>query len=312
MSSPRCGMVFDIRRFSVHDGQGIRTTVFLKGCPLRCRWCQNPEGIEPFRRPLWFSGACIHCGRCTQTAAKAQGLPCVWEGDMLRIHFDPAAPPETWEAALDACPAKALAWSGRLAAVEEVMEEVEKDRVFFTHSGGCTLSGGEPLAQGGFALGLLEQCRKAGIHTAIETSLYAPPETVNDAAELCDHIFADCKVFDGPRHAEAAGQDNALILDNLERLLSGKHAGKLTVRTPLVPRWTAGPENIAAIAAFIAACNAAPHPVSYELLNYNPLARSKYPHGELEWTLPENTGPFAAEQMEAFRRTAREKGVHCV
>jgi pyruvate formate lyase activating enzyme len=303
-------MVFDIRRFSVHDGRGIRTTVFLKGCPLRCRWCQNPEGIEPFRRPLWLSGACIHCGRCTRTADTPRALD--WDGDVLRIDFDPAAPPETWEAALDACPAKALTWSGRPLDVEEVMEEVEKDRVFFTHSGGCTLSGGEPLAQGGFALALLEQCRKAGIHTAIETSLYAPPEIVGEAAELCDQIFADCKVFDGPRHAGAAGRDNALILDNLERLLLGKHAGKVTVRTPLVPLWTAVPENIAAIAAFIAARNTASHPVFYELLNYNPLARSKYPHGDLEWTLPENTGPFDAEQMETFRQIAREKGVHCV
>jgi pyruvate formate lyase activating enzyme len=301
------GVVFDIRRFSVHDGEGIRTTVFLKGCPLRCLWCQNPEGIDPLPEPVWLSGACIRCGGCVKKALS------------LGVEFDPEkvravkAGHETWNAIMDVCPARALLWDGRIMTVEEVMAEVEKDRVFFSHGGGFTLSGGEPLAQGEFALALLEKGRETGIHTAIETSLFAPKEIVDAAAERAGHIFADCKIFDEQKHIEGTGQSNTIILENLRRLLSGKYARKVTVRTPLIPGWTGGCANIAAIANFMYKETAAGSMENggYELLNYNPLAAAKYPRGNRYWTLPEDLKPYSAEQMEAYRSIAAEKGVVC-
>jgi pyruvate formate lyase activating enzyme len=289
------GAVFDIRRFSVHDGAGIRTTVFLKGCPLRCRWCQNPEGLETRFRPVWLSGACIHCGACTKTAAA------VCPGSVL-----PELPELVWETVMDACPAKALVWDGRIMTADEVMAEVKKDAVFFAHGGGVTLSGGEPLAQSEFTLAILEASRRAGFHTAIETSLFAPAETVDAAADLCDTIIADCKFFDEKRHFDASGQSNALILENISRLLSGPHAPKTLIRTPLIPGFTADEENVAAISAFISGLY---KDAAYELLNYNPLAAGKYPLTGRTYCFTENPKPFTMEEMFRFRSIAGKNGI---
>jgi pyruvate formate lyase activating enzyme len=210
---------------------------------------------------------------------------------------------------MDACPARALVWDGRIMTVDQVMEEVIKDKVFFEHNGGCTLSGGEPLAQWDSASVLLEKLKRADIHTAIETSLYAPAEYVEAAADICDHILADCKIIDTKKHAEAAGKDNETILDNLDRLLKGKMAHKLTVRIPLVPGFTADRENITAIADFIYRRNPK---VPVELLNYNPLAASKYPYGNFTGKDIAACIPYSAGQMEQFRAIVRERGIQCI
>jgi len=295
------GLVFDIRRFSVHDGSGIRTTVFLKGCPLRCRWCQNPEGVEDFLKPVWLSGACIGCGKCYKAIAARDPKEAV---TMLNT-----MPPQKANEVMDRCPAKALVWNGRLMSVDEVMAEVIKDKVFFTHGGGVTLSGGEPLVQEEFALALLAKMREAGIHTAIETSLYAKPDIVEKAAELSDGIFADCKIVDQKKHSEATGRGNETILANLDRLLTGKHTGKVIVRVPLIPGFTGDIENISAVADFVYARNPA---VPLELLNYNPLAASKYPYGDLEGRELENCKVYSPDKIEKFKAVVRERGVKCI
>jgi pyruvate formate lyase activating enzyme len=289
------GAVFDIRRFSVHDGEGIRTTVFLKGCPLRCRWCQNPEGLESRLKPVWLSGACIRCGACEQAeSAVRPGFPL------------PELTARDWNAVMDQCPAKALVWDGRIMTTDEVMAEVEKDAPFFAYGGGLTLSGGEPLAQPGFALDLLEKARNAGFRTAIETSLFAPPETVAAAAALCDTIIADCKIFDEKRHIEATGQSNRVILQNLRLILAEENAPKVLIRSPLIPVFTADEENIAAICAFLSGLN---KNVNYELLNYNPLGAGKYPLAGMEYYFTENPKPFSPEEMRRFKDIALKNGV---
>jgi len=299
------GIVFDIRRFSVHDGSGIRTTVFLKGCPLRCRWCQNPEGIDEFLKPYWLSGPCVNCGTCYKTTAMT--------GPKESTEFLHTLAPRKANEIIGSCPVKALIWNGKSMTADDVMAEVEKDRVFYTHKGGCTLSGGEPLAQGDFALILLEKCRKAGIHSAMETSLFAQTDLVDAAAELTDELFTDCKMLDEKKHIETTGQSNGIILQNLERLLLGRHAGKLIIRIPLIPGFTTDYENISAIADFIHTRNAV---VPIELLNYNPLAESKYPHGDLRWPEPRfqrgEIKPYSKEQMEGFRAIVRKRGVPCI
>jgi pyruvate formate lyase activating enzyme len=304
------GIIFDIRRFSVHDGQGIRTTVFLKGCPLRCRWCQNPEGLEFKARPIWFEQKCIHCRACTHAADPAQPELLSWDHqNRLRIHtgysgdlrlHDPFRLP------MYLCPTRALTWDSHSLSVRELVTELEKDRVFFNHGGGVTLSGGEPLAQPEFALALLAACREAGFHTAIETSLFAPAEVVESAAALADTIIADCKIFDRERHREVTGQPNDLILENLRRLFSGPPASKVLVRTPLIPGFTATEENIGAIGAFISGLY---RDAAYELLNYNPLAAGKYPLIGKEFCFADNPKPFSAEDILRFRAIAEKNGI---
>ena len=301
------GCVFDIRRFSIHDGRGIRTTVFLKGCPLRCRWCQNPEGMEDFLKPVWLSKACIGCGKCYKTLAARNAEEAAVSLQSLEV--------QKVNDIMDSCPAKAFVWNGKTLTVDDVFAEILKDKVFFAHNGGCTLSGGEPLAQGDFALALLEKLQEAGIHTAIETSLYAQPELVDKAAEKSDQIFADCKIFDPKKHFEATGKSSEIILRNLERLLLGKHADndngahKVIVRIPLIPGFTAEKENITAIADFIQARNPA---VPVELLNYNPLAASKYPYGDFLGKEIELCKPYSGEQMENFRAMVKKRGLICI
>ena len=293
--------IFDIRRFSVHDGKGIRTTVFFKGCPLRCRWCQNPEGLEDFFKPVWLSGACINCGKCYKPFAASNPEKAV---QMLQN-----IPQERVNEVMDNCPAKAIIRNRVELTGDELIEELKKDSVFFAYNGGCTLSGGEPLAQGELTIGLLEKLRQAGINTAIETSLHAPAMLVDAAAALCDQIFADCKIMDKKKHIEATGMGNEIILDNLDRLLLGKYAEKVIVRIPLVPGFTGGRENITAIADFIFRRN--PN-IPVELLNYNPLAASKYPYGDFPGKDISDCMPYSAEQMEKFRTIVREGGVKCI
>ncbi|MDR2096562.1 MAG: glycyl-radical enzyme activating protein [Treponema sp.] len=298
------GAIFDIRRFSIHDGQGIRTTVFLKGCPLRCRWCQNPEGLDFEARPVWFERQCIHCRACTEKAAHISAAPMLaWEGEKLRIEDSGHT---AWDTVINACPTRSLVWDSRTISVPVLLAELEKDRMFFNHGGGVTLSGGEPLAQGEFAIAILSACRRAGFHTAVETSLFTPPEIVDTAAALCDTIIADCKIFDEQRHLEATDQSNAIILENIRCLLSGPHAQKVLIRTPLIPGFTAVRENIAAISAFISGIY---KDVAYELLNYNPLAAGKYPLTGRAYCFTENPKPYKVKEMQRFKDIARINGI---
>ncbi|MDR0568161.1 MAG: glycyl-radical enzyme activating protein [Spirochaetaceae bacterium] len=292
------GKLFDIRRFSVHDGQGIRSAVFLKGCPLRCRWCQNPEGLDFESRPLWFESRCIRCGACAETAERvgAEYL-LTWENEKLRINSSD----ELWDTVMDVCPARALAWDSYAVSAEETVAELKKDKVFFQRGGGITLSGGEPLAQPEFALELLSACRREGLHTAIETSFFAPPEIVDAAVSLCDAIIGDCKIFDDTRHIEAVGQSNARILANIERLLSGSRSADVLIRTPLIPGFTADEKNIRDISRFLRSVK---KDAAYELLNYNPLAAGKYALTGKTYCFKENPKPFTAEELLRFKAAA--------
>ena len=304
-TSERTGRIFDVRRFSTHDGGGIRTTVFFKGCPLRCAWCHNPEGIDFVRRPLWFAGKCIGCGGCVELA-RCGGVRRTEAG----LAIDPAAM-EDWDAIMDACPTGALRWDSRDVTVDELMELIRRDMPFYVHGGGgATLSGGDPLMQADFARELLLRCREEGVHTAIETELHAPEEAVQAVLPLVDLIYADLKLMDSGLHRQWTGVGNERILSNLEALLTGplskQLSERLILRTPLIPEITATEENLRAIAAWLARRNSA---VRWELLNYNPRAAAKYPLVGREYSLQENLPRFSAEQMEAFAELARSAGV---
>lgn len=305
MTTSECtGRIFDVRRFSTHDGGGIRTTVFFKGCPLRCAWCHNPEGIDFGRRPLWFAGKCIGCGGCVEVA-RCGGVRRTEAG----IAVDPAAK-EDWDAIMDACPTGALRWDSRDVTVDELMELIRRDAPFYAHGGGgATLSGGDPLMQADFARELLARCREEGVHTAIETELHAPEEAVRTVLPLVDLIYADLKLMDGSLHRRWTGVGNERILSNLEALLTGPLQKRLILRTPLIPGITATGENLSAIAAWISARNPA---LRWELLNYNPLAAAKYPLVGRSYCFADNPPKFSAGEMESFAQIVRDAGIQNV
>ena len=289
------GFVFEVKRFAVHDGPGLRTTLFLKGCPLRCPWCQNPEGLHLEPR-LWYKEAdCLRCGNCV--AACQERALALDE----RVHIDRAAC-VLCKRCLDACPTGALLLDGREVSADEAEETLLQDAVFYAEGGGITLSGGEVMAQWPFALELLRRMRARGVDTAIETCLLVKQDVLSRFLELVDHFIVDIKYFDGAEHRRVLGESNELILANY-RYLVGKGADVL-VRTPLIPGYTATEANIRAIARFVRLTDAN---ARYELLNFNPLCRSKY--AALEEDYPVSGQPFSAGEMEAFYAILREEGI---
>jgi len=294
------GYVFDFKRFSTHDGKGIRTTIFLKGCTLKCVWCQNPEGISIKQRPLYFPNKCIHCNTCVHTAKNGG----VYEHDgniKLDISKD-----ENWEEIIDACPAVALTMDSREMTVEEAIEEASKDEPFFKYGGGVTLSGGEPLFQHEFAIGILKGLKEKKIATSIETALNVKSEVVREAMKYLDHVFADCKIIDEEQHKKYTGVSNELIKKNLEILLTSDLKDEVVIRTPLIPGITTNEENIAGIAKFISGIYPDVH---YELLNYNPLAEAKYDMVDMKFCYEDNPPMYKDSEMRAFGKIATDNGI---
>ncbi len=223
------GLIFDIKRFALHDGPGIRTTVFMKGCPLACRWCHNPEGIALSREFMLRPGRCARCYECIGVCplgALSKGAAGDIVVDRSKCDFCGLC--------VDACLSEALEIVGRDISVAELLVEVEKDRVFYDQSGGgVTFSGGEPLLQPEFLAEALTALRARGLKTAVDTSGFAPAAVVERIAALTDLILYDLKGMDGAKHLETTGVKNALILENLRRLAGGPTP--VWIRIPLIP-----------------------------------------------------------------------------
>jgi pyruvate formate lyase activating enzyme len=294
------GTIFDIRRFSTHDGDGIRTTIFLKGCPLSCVWCQNPEGISAKRRPLYFENRCIGCGTCVATCENGG-----FQKINQKIILNPNAK-EDWNQLIYHCPTGAIEMDSRVCHVEDIMTEVRRDMVFYNHGGGVTLSGGEPLMQWKFAREILKQCQEEGIHTAIETSLFADTKAVQALIPHLSMAFSDMKLIDDEEHKKYVGVSNEKIKKNIEVLLTSEIRNRVIIRTPMIPGITTSKENIQGIAKFISEI----YPeVSYEILNYNPLAEAKYHLVDKEFCFEENPKMYSKEQMQKFGEWASQAGV---
>ncbi len=271
------GLVFDIQRFAVHDGGGIRTLIFLKGCPLRCKWCQNPESMSPKPELMRVPHFCISCTHCMTTCPEkviklGENKEVILERDRCNFCGECVA----------ICYAGAMTIVGRYMTPEEVMAEVERDRQFYQISGGgVTFSGGEPTMQNDFLLECLRQSKARGFHTAIETCGHAPWESYAALLDHLDLVLCDIKHMDPERHRELTGVSNERILENISRL---SQAGiPLRVRLPLIPGCNDSDENIEATAKFIATL---PTAEGLDILPYHRLGEPKW--GQLDREYPMN------------------------
>ena len=281
------GIVFDIKRFALHDGDGIRSTIFTKGCPLNCPWCHNPEGKSIAIDLMWFETLCIGCGCCIRSCP--QGA-LSFKDKHISIDRDKC---QKCGKCVNVCPTLALKLDGRKIHYKAAFAELMKDRDFFEGSGGgITISGGDPLVQHEFNYKLLALCKSNGIHTTIETCLYAPLEVVMKFSEVVDKFFIDIKILKPEKHRKIIGVDNSLILNNFEKLSVA--GADICIRIPLIPGLTDSDENITEIVEYVYNVN---RDIRVELLNYNPLAGNKYNSLHEEYKLDSAIEPLSAAEI---------------
>ena len=233
------GLVFNIQRYSIQDGPGIRTTVFLKGCPMDCWWCHNPESQSPEPEIVVLEGRCMRCGECRKVCPQeGAGAPKDPDGTRRCIRCG---------ACVAACPTGARQMVGRPMTAADVLAEVLKDRVFYEESGGgATFSGGEPLLQPGFLKAVLAACRSAGLHTAVDTCGFAPKEDLLAIAPLADLFLYDLKFMDEASHVRYTGASGAGVLDNLRAL--GRVHENIWIRVPIIPGINDSADHLEALA----------------------------------------------------------------
>lgn len=259
------GIIFNIQRYSIHDGPGIRTTVFLKGCPLSCWWCQNPESQLSGQEMIFWGDRCIGCGACSTICPSGaiqikNGIPITEKEKCILCGK-----------CIEKCPAIAREMIGEKLTAEEVIKEIEKDLVFYEESGGgVTFSGGEPLGQSEFLEGLLNGCREKKIHTAVDTSGYISWEILNKMIPKVDLFLYDLKLMDNERHKKYTGVSNELILENLKKLSSAHN--NIFVRFPVIPGINDDYQNIRKLGEFLSSLEM----TQVNLLSYHYIGKDKY------------------------------------
>lgn len=259
-------LITNIQRFSLNDGPGIRTTVFFQGCNMHCLWCHNPETISCSPVLMHYRNKCIGCGRCFSLASPA-GSVRIEDGKHVIDRAELQNPQEL----ASNCQAGALCMSAQPYSVDQVMEEIKQDKLYYDISGGgVTVSGGEATLQGDFVCALADACNEEGIGIAIETNMSLPFQRLESVLRKMSLIMCDIKHMDSIIHRNYTGMDNAIVLDNVKK--ASELGIPMVVRTPLIPGVTDSPSNLEEIASFISKLK---NIVCYEILNYNPLGSSK-------------------------------------
>lgn len=297
MPAEPTGLIFDIRRYSVHDGPGIRTTVFLKGCPLACWWCHNPEGRLPKPSLMLFEERCRLCGECLAVCPHGAIFR-----DETGIHTRREVC-RVCGTCVEACLGEARQMAGRWMSVSEVLNEIEKDRVFYEASGGgVTFSGGEPLAQPRFLEAVLEGCERLGIHTVVETCGFADRQLLLSLSERVDLFLFDLKLLDAARHRKFTGVSNETILANLKALAARGKA--IVVRYPLIPGVNDQADGIRATAEYLSGLGL----TRVDLLPYHSTGVGKYGRLKMEYTLPDLEPPSPSD-LEAIAQAFARAGI---
>lgn len=283
--------IFDIKRYAINDGPGIRTTLFIKGCPLRCVWCHNPEGWASEPQVLFKQSKCIRCGMCNEPGFT-----------------------------VDDCPTTARELCGREYAMDELMAEVEKERDIMEDSGGgVTLCGGEPLMHPEDTLAILRELGRRGFHRTVDTSLYAKPEVVDAVAAECELLLIDLKLMDSEKHRRYTGVGNELILENIRRVAETGH--NFRIRIPIIEGVNADEENIEATARFLSSLSilysplqakrtGSSAPLTLHLLPYHDVGKDK--HLRMMPPTPYNPQgyPMAVPSEETLQRCRQQLESH--
>ena len=292
------GIIFDIKRYAIHDGPGIRTTIFFKGCSLRCWWCHNPEGLVIQPELIFKENRCIKgCTECIISCPK-EALSRV--DQYISINRKEC---DLCGECVKVCPAGALEIIGREMRVQEIVKEIEKDMIFYDESGGgVTFSGGEPLMQPEFLDALLEECKERDIHTAIDTCGYAPFEVIEKIRDKVDLFLYDIKMMDDEKHIEYTGVSNEPILDNLKKL--AEQGSVIMVRLPIMPGINDDDDNINKIAEFILSLRCIK---DISLLPYHRAGSEKYQRLNKAYRM-DKTQPSSDEKIVEIKKNLEHLG----
>lgn len=282
------GIIFDIKRYSIHDGPGTRTTVHFKGCPLACWWCHNPESQSAAPAVLFRAEKCIACGSCIrscpqQALSVSEGALVCDEGLCTGCGV-----------CCDVCPADARELCGRPYTVEELMSRLSKDEIFFRDGGGVTFSGGEPLMQPEFLIAMLDACGRAGYHRAVDTSGFAGRSVILETAKRTDLYLYDIKHMDPVKHKEYTGVDNAVILENLVAI--SEAGARINVRLPFMPGLNSDDENMDAVGRFVSGLRGV---TGVNILPYHTVAKGKHDRWHMDYKLNDMLPPSDSQVHHA-------------
>jgi len=289
--------VFNIQRYSIHDGDGVRTNIFFKGCPLRCRWCNNPEGLETSPSIMFDERLCHSFGDCI----KAESGQILHENNRLVIDRDLISDTAIYR---NICPSKALVVAGQEMSVMEILAEIEKDVPFYlTSKGGVTLTGGEPLSQGPELKDLIVELNKMGIHVSAETSLHLPWEIIENYVNTVDMFLADLKHMDSDKFTKYTGGNAKLILNNFRKL--DETGRKFTVRVPVIPEFNFSVPELSAIIDFVSLLK---NTNEISFIPFHPLAKEKYIMLGLDYKYA-NYHKIEKDELLPFAKYAENKGI---
>ncbi len=305
------GNIFNVQRFTIHDGPGMRTELFLKGCPLACEWCSNPEGLKTYMQPGIYKSKCIsrkNCGACEEVCPEKDVIKFV-RGKISSIDRDKCM---NCLACYEECPSDAIKQWGKLMSVEECMKIIRKDRGYYERSGGgVTVSGGEPLLQSDFVAELFKVCKEEGISTCFESTLHVKWEEIEKVLPYTDLVISDLKHMDTDIHKQYTGVHNELILENMKRLVNEGH--ELILRIPVIPNVNDDMKNIEATADFILQ-ELDGRVRTLQLLSFMRLGEEKYKSLDMPYKMAEvkvNRKSFQ-KHVEKLAEYFNGRGIHCL